>query len=339
MSDKEFSPVIDISRRLRVPDVKTWAFHFLWFFVTFVTTTLTGTVPIFSLEHFFPRFPDPQTISEGIWLALSIPVFYAQAVANLGILLVREPHLLLDGLTYSVALLFILTCHEFGHYIACRIYKVDSTLPYFIPAPHLIGVGTFGAFIKIRSPLPSRKSVFDIGVAGPLAGFFALIPIAIWGVYSVQPYTGDGQPAFILNDPLFLQLIAWFMNVDLARSVSNPYYTAAWIGLLVTSLNLIPAGQLDGGHAVYAVFGKFLHSVVAKVAFVVMAALAVMGLILYNSPSGLLFVVILAIMLRVGHPEPYDDRPLDKKRLLIAAFTLLVFILSFLPFPIQINLF
>lgn len=349
MSQQEFSPVIDFERRvnapslqlpsLQAPSLQTWLKHLLWFFLTFITTTITGTVPLFSLEGLLPQIPDPQTFLDAFWLIFSIPLLYAQAVQHLGILIIRHPELMINGLIYSSCLLFVLTCHEFGHYIACRIYRVDSTLPYFVPSPHLIGVGTFGAFIKIRSPLPSRGAVFDIGVAGPIAGFIALIPIAIIGVANVEPMPEGATASIMLSDPLLLRLIAWTMGIDLSTSVGNTFYTVAWIGLLVTSLNLIPAGQLDGGHAVYAVFGPRLHGIIAKIAFVTMAVLSVLGFILYNSPSGALFVILLAIMLRVGHPEPYDETPLDKKRLLIAAFTLLIFILSFVPFPIQINLY
>lgn len=349
MSEHEFSPVIDLGRRvntlslqtpsLQAPSLQTWLTHLFWFLLTFVTTTITGTVPLFSLEALLPQIPDPQTFVDAFWLIFSIPLLYSQAVLHLGILIIQNPELMVKGLTYSSCLLFILTCHEFGHYIACRIYRVDSTLPYFVPSPHLIGVGTFGAFIRIRSPLPSRRAVFDIGVAGPIAGFIALIPVAIAGVATVKPMQEGSVATIILSDPLLMRLIAWAMGIDLSVSEGSTLYTVAWIGLLVTSLNLIPAGQLDGGHAVYAVFGQRLHGLIAKIAFVTMALLAVLGFILYNSPSGALFVILLAIMLRVGHPEPYDETPLDKKRLLIAAFTLLVFILSFVPFPVQINLY
>lgn len=341
MSEFEFSPVIDLSRRVSNPPLKVWLRHLFWFLLTFVTTTLTGSVPFFFIGELLPPIADPETVQQGVTLILSIPIFYLQAIGSLFILLSRHPELLKDGLIYATSLLFILTCHEFGHYIACRIYRVESTLPLFIPSPPLIAVGTFGAFIRMLSPLPSRKATFDIGVAGPIAGFIALIPIAIAGVYLAQPAPPPppGMSAqYIFNDPLLMRLIAWCMGVDLANSVTNPLYMSAWIGLLVTSLNLIPAGQLDGGHAVYAVFGKKIHGIIARVAFLAMLVLSILGFIIYNSPSGILFVVILAIMLRVGHPEPYYNTPLDWKRLIVAALTLLIFILSFAPFPIQINL-
>jgi membrane-associated protease RseP (regulator of RpoE activity) len=245
---------------------------------------------------------------------------------------------LLLGLSYSLPLLFILSCHEFGHYIACRIYRIDSSLPFFLPSLPLLGPGTFGAVIRIREPLPSRKAVFDIGVAGPLAGFIALVPVAILGVYLAEPMPAGAAADVVFNDPLLLRLIAWLMHVDLANSSAGPFYFAAWLGLMVTSLNLIPAGQLDGGHAVFAVFGKHIHSVIARIAFISMFFVVLLGFLFYHSYGNLLFLIVLGVMLRIGHPEPYDDAPLDMKRRVVAAFTLLVFILSFVPFPVQINL-
>jgi membrane-associated protease RseP (regulator of RpoE activity) len=339
MPDIDFLPVIDFPRRVSNPSVRVWLKHLLWFLLTFVTTTLTGVLPLLSLgDALEAQLPEPQTWIESIQQITLLPGLYFQTIGKLILFLSSHPAALFDGLSYSVPLLFILICHEFGHYIACRIYRIDASLPYFLPSPPLVGVGTFGAFIRIREPLPSRRAVFDIGVAGPLAGFIALIPVAIIGVYFTEPMPPDFKAGLVFNDPLLLRLIAWLMHVDLANSVAGPFYFAAWLGLMVTSLNLIPAGQLDGGHAVYAVFGKYLHGIIAKIAFVVMVLLTGLGIAFYNSPSGLLFLIILMIMLRIGHPEPYDDAPLDMKRRMVAAFTLLVFILSFVPFPIQINL-
>lgn len=340
MSDLAFSPTQDFPRRVSYPPVKVWLKHFFFLLLTFITTTLTGAVPLFSLDQLLPQIPDPQTWEQAVWLILSIPAFYFQAVETLMVLIYRHPVLLSDGLSYSICLLFILTAHEAGHYIACRIYNVEATLPLFLPSPPLVAVGTFGAFIRILSPLPSRKAVFDIGVAGPIAGFIALIPVAVIGLLTVKPIPPDaaGAGVYTFSDPLFMRLVGWMVGVDPVNSVTNPFYTAAWIGLLVTSLNLIPSGQLDGGHAVYAVFGRKIHSLMGKVAFVTMATLAVLGIIFYNSPVGVLFAIILAVMIRIGHPQPVDDTPLDLKRKIVAFITLVIFALSFVPFPIQINL-
>jgi membrane-associated protease RseP (regulator of RpoE activity) len=227
-----------------------------------------------------------------------------------------------------------------GHYIACRIYKVDATLPFLIPTPPMIGpAGTFGAFIKITSPLPSRKAIFDIGVAGPIAGFIALIPVAIIGIISARTLDAGVEPfavGIIFSDPLLTQMIAAAFDVDLTRTITNPFLSAAWVGLLVTALNLIPSGQLDGGHAVFAVFGKAIHGWTGKIAFVVMGLLSILGWFYFNSPSGFLITILLGVMLRIRHPEPWDMSPLGKTRLAVAAFTLLIFILCFTPFPIKV---
>jgi membrane-associated protease RseP (regulator of RpoE activity) len=339
MSDFAFLPVQDLPRRVSYPPARVWLKHLFWFLLTFVTTTLTGSVPIFSLERLLPQFPDPETWQQTAWLIFSIPSLYLQAIETLLVLLYRHPELLRDGLIYSTCLLFILTCHEAGHYIACRIYNVEATLPLFLPSPPLIALGTFGAFIRILSPLPSRKAIFDIGVAGPIAGFIALLPVAVIGIFYAQPVPSGETAQYVFSDPLLLRLMGWMMGVDVANSYTNPFYTVAWIGLLVTSLNLIPSGQLDGGHAVYAVFGKRFHTLMGRVAFVSMLTTAILGIIYYNSPSGILFVIILAIMLRIGHPTPLDETPLDLKRRIVAFITLVIFVLSFVPFPIQINLF
>ncbi len=231
-----------------------------------------------------------------------------------------------------------------GHYIACRIYKVDATLPFFIPTPPMIGpAGTFGAFIKILSPMPSRRAVFDIGVAGPIAGFVALIPVAIAAFMTMRFGTlEDIQLGYVspiaFSDPLLIKAMAVIWSADFNLPIyPNPFYYATWVGLLVTALNLIPSGQLDGGHAIYAALGEKIHYWMGRVAFVVMALLSVLGMYFYSSPSGFLIAIILGIMMRIKHPMPYDQTPLDGKRKAIAFLTLLIFALCFVPFPIQIN--
>jgi membrane-associated protease RseP (regulator of RpoE activity) len=159
------------------------------------------------------------------------------------------------------------------------------------------------------------------------------------GVLTMGPAVApSGEGAIFFNDPLLFRLIAKLLGVPLdPNSPTNPYYMAAWIGLLVTSLNLMPVGQLDGGHGTFALFGPRAHRVIARVAFISTATLAILGFYWYHSPSGFLYTVLLAIMLRVPHPAPAVTEPLGTKRLLIAILTLLVFILCFWPFPITIT--
>jgi membrane-associated protease RseP (regulator of RpoE activity) len=249
----------------------------------------------------------------------------------------EHPELLYQGVAFSASLLAILLSHEMGHYLACRHYRVDATLPYFIPAPPLFIAGTFGAFIKIKSPIPTRRALFDIGLAGPFAGFVVATPIAVLGLLSMAPPV-PLLSGIYFNDPLLFKLLARLIGVRLdPNSPTNPYYMASWIGLLVTSLNLMPVGQLDGGHGTFAVFGQRAHKIIGRVAFVTVASLSVLGFWWYGSPSGFLYTILLAVMLRVRHPEPPVMEELGTKRTVIAILTLIVFALCFLPFPIMIK--
>ncbi len=326
------------------PTLRTWVKHTLLFLLTFITCTVAGVLPPFGIVPLFPDMVDPQSWSEVFALLQALPGHYAGQVIDTVYLLFTNSEVLGYGLKFSFSLLTILTAHEFGHYIACRIYGVDATLPYFIPTPPMIGpAGTFGAFIKIVSPMPSRKAVFDIGVAGPIAGFIALIPVAILGfatMETVAPEVAASMSDFgiYFSDPLFFKILAPLFGINLSLPIiSNPFYFAAWVGLLVTALNLFPSGQLDGGHALYAVFGSKIHLWAGRIVFVAAAILAIAGWFLYNSPSGFLFAILLGVMMRVGHPEPYDTTSLDFKRKIVAFVTLLIFILCFAPFPIQVR--
>jgi membrane-associated protease RseP (regulator of RpoE activity) len=339
-SDKFFQELL-YERPAMKPTARTWIKHLLLLGLTFCTATIAGSLFPFGPFQTFPD-SDPQSLAEFVDFVLSIPLRYAGLIADALTNLYLNPSHLVYGLQFSLSLLFILLCHEMGHYIACRIYRVDATLPFFLPTPPMIGpAGTFGAFIKILSPMPSRKAVFDIGVAGPIAGFVALVPIAIIGLATMLPAAPRPpeslEGALIFADPLLMRMLGGLLGVDPQYSADNAFYFAAWVGLLVTALNLIPSGQLDGGHAIYAVFGENVHYWTGRIAFVVMAVLSVAGLYFYNSPSGFLIAIILGVMMRIRHPRPYDQRPLDPKRKLIALLTLIIFILCFVPFPIQIN--
>ncbi|MGI8812721.1 MAG: site-2 protease family protein [Pyrinomonadaceae bacterium] len=322
------------------PSARVMATHFLLLGVTFCTATIAGVLYPFGLIYTLPD-ADPQSWPEIGHFITSLPLRYAMLIGDAVSRILTDTTYLIYGLSFSLSLVFILLSHEMGHYIACRIYRVDATLPYFIPMPPMIGpAGTFGAFIKIRSPMPSRRAVFDIGVAGPIAGFLALIPIAIVGVATMHPATARqlAEPGgIVFADPLFMKMLGSLLGVDPSVSVGNPFYYAAWIGLLVTALNLIPSGQLDGGHAIYAVLGKNVHRWTGVIAFIIMATLAVSGWIYFNSPSGFLVAVLLGVMMRVRHPEPWDQSPLDKKRKAVAFLVLIMFALCFTPFPLQIS--
>lgn len=323
------------------PTARTWIKHAVFFLITFFTVTVAGVLPPFGILPLPIAEGDPQTWAEIYQFLSALPSHYLAMLAGTITALFTRPEVLTYGLEFSASLLFILLCHEFGHYIACRIYGVDATLPFFIPTPPLLGpAGTLGAFIKIISPMPSRKAVFDIGVAGPIAGFIAIVPVALIGFLTlkIDAVQTTNELGIYFSDPLFFKILGMIFGANLSLTIMpNPFYFAAWVGLLVTALNLFPSGQLDGGHALFAVFGEKVHRWSGRIAFVVMATLAISGWFLYNSPSGFLFAIILGVMLRLGHPEPYDLSPLDFKRKIVAALTLLIFVLCFVPFPIQVK--
>jgi membrane-associated protease RseP (regulator of RpoE activity) len=320
-------------RRSKIrPTAREWLKHSGLFLLTFLTTTFAGIV-ISS-----PELPVSEPTANGIiGYVLYVPEYYLRIVGALLTYTVSHPPVLGAGLIFSTALLTILTAHEMGHYLACRRYGVDATLPFFIPAPPLFLAGTFGAFIKMKSPIPSRRALFDIGLAGPLAGFVALLPIAVVGVLTLQAAPPHDGGAIIFNDPLLIRIIGKLTGANLADAMPNPFYMAAWIGLLVTSLNLMPVGQLDGGHGTFALFGSGAHKQIGLVAFVTMALVAVLGFIWYGSPSGFLYTVLLAVMLKVRHPAPRLMEPLGGKRTVVAIITLIVFALSFWPFPLELT--
>jgi membrane-associated protease RseP (regulator of RpoE activity) len=321
-------------RRAAQPTARDWRRHGALLFLTVLSTTLAG-IMLASPQLPEPNVAEPTRLFEYL---LYIPEYYLKATALLIVQGITHTGLLAQGLAFSVSLLAILTAHESGHYVACRRYGVDATLPFFIPAPPLFLAGTFGAFIKIKSPIPSRRALFDIGVAGPLAGFVVAVPIAVIGVLLSHPAPPPTGEAIVFNDPLLFRMIAQVAGVHLGiDSAGNPFYFAAWIGLLVTSLNLMPVGQLDGGHATFSLFGARAHRWLGTFAFITMATLAVLGWMWHKAPSGFLYAVLLAVMLRIRHPQAGDEREtLGRARIAVALFTLLVFILSFWPFPITI---
>ena len=329
------------SHALAKPAPRKWLVHLAFFVATAFTTTICGIM--MAGPELSSIAPPPGMRSLG-GSVLMIPWYYIATVFEIVRYAVEHPAYLWQGLKFSGSLLAILTAHESGHYLFCRYYGVDATLPFFIPQPPLLIPGTFGAFIRMKSVVPSRRALFDIGLAGPLAGFVVLLPIAFAGVLTVQHVsllagdaTGGSSSGLYFNDPLLFRLIARMFRVDLANSVANSFYFAAWVGALVTSLNLMPVGQLDGGHGTFSVFGKVAHRWIGVVAFVTMALISVLGWFWHGSPSGFVYVVLLAVMLRVRHPQPEQMEPLGLARIVVGVITLIVFVLCFLPFPITIS--
>ena len=244
------------------------------------------------------------------------------------------PFVLWRGLWYSVTILSILGAHELGHYYACRYYRVDASLPYFLPAPFL--TGTLGAVIRIRQPIPTKRILFDIGAAGPIAGFVVAVPALFLGLSlsRVLPLPADFVGLSLGEPPLF-RLAAWMIWGTAPEGYSlnlHPVALAAWFGLLVTALNLFPIGQLDGGHISYATLG-------ARSTLVTMAAAAAVILLTLYSTSWIAWAVLTVFMLvKFGprHPQTLDHHiPLDRTRMLVAVGALVMFILCFTPAPIE----
>jgi membrane-associated protease RseP (regulator of RpoE activity) len=245
--------------------------------------------------------------------------------------------LLLHGLWYSLSILAILGCHELGHYFACRYYRVDSSRPYFLPMPFLL-TGTLGAFIRIRAPIPGKRALFDIGIAGPIAGFLVALPVLLIGMHLsnvVKLPTSFRGEVFELGEPLLFRAAErlTFGTIPDGYSVNmHPMAFAAWFGMLATALNLFPIGQLDGGHISYAVFGR------RSTAVTMVMVPCLIGLSFVSTSWVVWTVLTIGMLLLFGprHPRVIDEEiPLDKYRMWLAAFALLMFALCFTPAPIQ----
>lgn len=246
---------------------------------------------------------------------------------------------LLHGFWYSGTLIGILGAHEMGHYLLCRRYNVDATLPYFIPMPPVLFLtGTLGAVIRIREAFPTRRVLFDIGVAGPIAGFVLLVPALFFGMSlsNVVPAPTEGSVLF-LGEPLLFRLATYavFGSVPDTLTVNiHPMVFAAWFGMLATALNLLPFGQLDGGHITYAALGRWSTPIS-------MATVAIAVGMTFISISWLVMtIMMLAMLFMFGPRHPrviYEHEPLDGRRIAVAIFALIMFILCFTPVPIQLQ--
>ena len=292
--------------------------HIVLFALTFVATTLVGSGHYYGFLGDFGPIPVPTSRAVGF----------------------------LNGMWYSVSILAILGAHEFGHYLACVYYRVDASLPYFLPLPPAIPflgpllTGTLGAFIRIRQPIPNKPQLFDIGIAGPIAGFLVAIPAMVIGISMshVVRIPADVIGVAELGEPLLLQGVSWLLWGPIPEGSTlniHPIAFAAWFGCLATTLNLFPIGQLDGGHICYAVFGRRSTTVSY------LTLLALVGLT-FVSLSWVLWLLLNGLMMfLIGphHPRtPDEDVPLDPGRRWLAAFAVVMFIVCFTPTPIEIVL-
>jgi membrane-associated protease RseP (regulator of RpoE activity) len=283
--------------------------HLLLFGLTCLTTTAVGAQMAYNFENNLPGFTSDDLLVIGLALT--------------------EPAQMLHGLPFSVTLLLILLAHEMGHYLACRYYRVPASLPYFIPAPTLIG--TLGAFIRIRSPILTRRALFDIGIAGPLAGFAFLLPALAIGLSYSKVIPGIAERGELVFGVPAMQAIlaaAVFPGVESSDIYLHPIARAAWVGLLATALNLLPIGQLDGGHIMYSFVGK-RHKMLSR-----FFALCLVPLGFYFSYSWLVWAVLL-LLLGMRHPVIHDTTRIGSGRVKLGILALIIFLLSFSLTPVR----
>ncbi|MBI1747169.1 MAG: site-2 protease family protein [Acidobacteria bacterium] len=301
---------------------------------------LVLSVTLFSLTVF-------TTLVHGAYLARNF-LMEGHASANLLDIpsqLWHDPSILPLGWPFSATIMLILLAHEMGHYLACRYYRINASLPYFIPMPIISLVGTLGAFIRIRSPFAGRRALFDVGIGGPLAGFVVLLPALIYGIShsTIVPITATdnilsfenfGQPILFnwvcrLTQPAYLETTH---TINL-----HPIGWAAWFGLLATCLNMLPIGQLDGGHVTYALFGLRWHRSISLALIGLLLFAGIPSLMKWQLPPYLVFVMVLVI-LGLRHPRTLDDQQaMGFGRYLTSLVALAIFLCSFMPTPITLN--
>jgi membrane-associated protease RseP (regulator of RpoE activity) len=289
-----------------------WALHWLLFGLTLCTTTLIGVVLAQSFQDERP---------------LDLVQQYLQIFTTLH----SRPVLLVDGLAFSITLMTILLAHELGHYFACRYYGIDASLPYFLPFP-LSPIGTLGAFIRIRSPIYTRQALFDVGIAGPLAGFAVLLPAMIIGIAESKIVPGIAESGdLIFGVPTIQRLFEWiiFPHVPSANILLHPVARAAWVGTLATFLNLLPIGQLDGGHILYAFVGRW-HGRLSRLFVLVLVAIG----LLTHVWSWLVWAA-LVFFFALRHPVIFDITKLDRNRVILGLVALGIFLLTFTFAPIR----
>jgi membrane-associated protease RseP (regulator of RpoE activity) len=244
----------------------------------------------------------------------------------------EDLRLLARGLPFSMTLMGILLVHEMGHFLLSRVHGVAATPPYFIPGPPFL-VGTFGAFIKMHTPT-NRKALFDVGAAGPWAGFVVAIPAVFYGlsISEVRPL-GASTGGLELGESLVFKLmthLALGVSPNDVTILLNPIALAGWFGLFVTFLNLLPIGQLDGGHVVYALLGR-RHRWVARAGLLTIIGLAFLGW------QGWVMWAVLVTVLGLDHPPTIDDTPLDPARRVAAWLTIGLFAITFMPVPLSLG--
>ncbi|GAC1618563.1 MAG: site-2 protease family protein [Candidatus Acidiferrum sp.] len=300
---------------LPFPPRKTLLLSIALFFFTSITCLVAGT-------QFALAYAQNQAVS-------------LEDFVNCLTLIYRQPSALLAGLPFAITLLLILLAHELGHFFACRYHRIYASYPFFIPFPSIIG--TFGAFIFIRSPFRTRRALFDVGASGPFAGFLIAFPALFYGLLHSKfvPGLSDVQQTdAVFGIPLLVHLLARVVHPGLSAGdiLLHPVGRAAWAGLLATALNLLPAGQLDGGHILRSVNLR-AHRILS---LILPPGLALFGFFSHSS-NWYVWAAILFGLRFIRTSPVNDSTPLDSKRLLLAFLALLLLLLCFIPHPIQIQ--
>lgn len=242
------------------------------------------------------------------------------------------------GIPFSMTLMLILGAHELGHFLVAKKHGVDASLPYFIPAP--TPIGTFGAFIKMRSRVNSRKALIQIGAAGPIAGFCIALPAFIIGIKNSTLSVIPPEGAITFGDSILTWLVAkiFFPNLPKGADIMiSSVGFAAWIGFLVTMLNLLPIGQLDGGHIAYGILGK-RHNLIAKIMLTVIVLLGTVPYLFgYNTLNWLIWAALVFFIVKPKHPPIMNhSEPLTTADIALGIITLIIFLLTFIPVPVQV---
>lgn len=287
----------------------------------------------YTAGHIPERVDLPQTGRDRVWIniLLFIITLYTTTTSGLHFFGVDFK----GALSFSLPLMAILSIHEFGHYFAARRFGVRATLPYFIPFPSLIG--TMGAVIKTKSPIPHRRALFYIGAMGPIPGFIASIAAVIAGVaMSVVEPVLPQEPGTIITfgDSLLLKLITWYIHGPIAEGsalVLHPAGFAGWVGFMLTSLNLMPAGQLDGGHVLHALIGDRQR----YAGWLTLACLAVLS---FFWPGWIVWIVIILLIVMVGHPHIEESGgELSTAEKITGWSCMLILLLTFIPVPVDLS--
>jgi membrane-associated protease RseP (regulator of RpoE activity) len=288
------------------------------------------------------RQPTKGLARPGLALGLLMVTIFTTTAAGVYLAGITEdqlqdaPRLFFQGLPYALALMAILGCHEMGHYLAARRYKLDVTLPYFIPVPFFLG--TFGAFIQIKSPLPNRRALFDVGIAGPLAGLTVTLPLLLWGLSLSEvvpmPEEGSSLLSFEALDPGASLMLALLSKLVMGASLGaeqaihlHPVAIAGCLGLVVTALNLMPVGQLDGGHIVHAMYGQRTGAIIGQVSRLLVV------LLVFVHPELLIWAILLFFIPAVDEPALNDVSELDDRRDMLGLLALTLLVLIVLPAP------